>query len=544
MDVNPDVKNVLFTGYIAAARSGDYERAKRIMKIFAALEPNSEKYYIHISGVCSEQGEFAEAIRLLERSEILNPNDRSLYMVLARCYEAVGKTDLAKEIIRKELEKNQNSFIFHQILLSISIKDNDVESSVEITKKLLENPEVDEKKFIENANILISLLGISLAIEKFNILSVKSADWKVKNTLETYKSFLTAGVNSPEIIKVCSIRDMEKEGLCHLLPLSQHRRLLHSHDAYVGVSSQSVMVKNRLCRDLCYHIESDASSDIVNLPNTRFGTGKEANVIEVDEAIFVGGGKNYYHWMMDYLPGLGILERDGILRKVPVIFSAELTPFQTQSLEHIGFDFSRYLDPGQDKVFRCSQLWATTRIPGRRTFMGVPDWWQSVVDPETLSWLRNAFLGKPGGGGGQGKRKLYLSRGGASIRRLLNDADVVELMMAAGYEIVHPETLSVVEQVSLFADASHVVGVHGAAFTNIAFMASGAKVLEIVGEFKPPEFYRKISGILGLSHDFIEARIEKIHKKAFFLDPRFGDISVDIPQLKNKLADFDDSFRQ
>ncbi|WP_455185419.1 glycosyltransferase 61 family protein [Azospirillum palustre] len=537
------MKNKLSMEYVAAARSGDFERAKRILKIFVALEPDAAKYHIHISGVCSEEGEFAEAIESLNRAKILDPDDGSLHLALACCYEAVGRTGLAEEIIKKELARNPDSFIFRQLSLLISMKSDDNERAADIVKELLEHPEIDERKFAESANLLISLIGPSVARQRFHDLSVKSTKENIDRISAYYKHLLTEGVKSSEIVKVCRIEDMEQENLCHRLPLSQYRKILHMHDAYVGISSQSVMAKNRMCRDLGYHIEINSSSDIANLPNTRFGTKKNFDAIEVDEAIFIGGGRNYYHWMVDYLPGLGLLEKNGILRNVPVIFNSDLTSFQKQSLEHIGFDFSRYLDPVQGNVFHCSQLWATVRVPGRRAIMGMPDWWQSEVDIETLSWLRETFLGTSDDSRPKGERKLYLSRGNASLRRLLNDGDVVELMMAAGYEIVHPEQLSVAEQVSLFAEASHVVGVHGAAFTNIAFMSPGSKIFEIVGEFKPPEFYKKIAGILGLSHDFIEARIGKIHKKQFSVDPRFGDISVDISQLRKRLSIFDGSFR-
>lgn len=542
MDVDPSMMHKLTMDYVAAARSRDYGRAKRILRKFVALEPASARFYIHISGVCSEEGDFAEAIGLLSHSKILDPNDGSLHLALAYCYEAVGQIHLAKSIIEKELARDPGSFILRQLSLSLAMKDNDHAVAAEIAEDLLQHPEIDKEKFVDTADLLISLMGPAAALQKFKNLSVRSTKPNIDSSVEAYRHLLTEGVKSPDSVDVCRIQEMEQENLCHRLPLSEHRKLLHIHDAYIGISSQTLMVQNKLCRDFCYHIESDASSDIVRLPNTRFGTKKNFNFIDAKEAILVGGGSNYYHWMIDYLPNLGILEKTGILRNVPVIFNANLTSFQKQSLEHIGFDFSRHLDPGDTKIFRCSQLWATVRLPGRRHIMGVPDWWQSEVDIETLSWLRDSFLGKSAGEGRQGKRKLYLSRGNSRSRRLLNDGEVVDLMMAAGYEIVHPELLSVADQVSLFANASHVVGVHGAAFTNITFMPSGSKILEIVGNFKPPEFYKKISDLLGLNHEFIEGSINKIHKTTFSSDPRFGDIFIDMSKLKRKLSVFDDSF--
>jgi len=540
MNGNPGVTNKNFIEYVSAARARDYERAKKILRISIAIEPQDGKYYIHLAGVYSEEGEYRKAIFALNRAMKLSVDFKSLYLVLAYCYDGLGNTSAAREIVEQELKVNQNSLFFKNLLISIFIKDENYLDARIAAKDLLEHPEIDKKKFIEISNTLISFIDIRSAFVDFDNLSIRSTDENVSSILEAYREALRNVVQSQEIVKVCNIDEMERENLWRELPLSQHRKLLHIHDAHVGVSSQTIMVGDRICRDLCYHLEPNALSDVVTLSNTKFGARRNSKSIKVDEAVFIGGGKNYYHWMVDYLPGLGILEEKNLFRDLPVIFNGELTLFQKQSLEQIGFDFSRHLDPGEERVIHCSQLWATTRSSKRKTVMGMPDWWQSEVENETLSWLRNAFLNTPPHGGAG--RKLYLSRGNARFRRLLNDQEVVELMLDAGYDIIYPDQLSIGEQVSLFSEASHVVGVHGAAFTNIVFMSPGAKIMEIVGKYKPPQFYKKISGILNISHGVIEAEIERIDKKTLSQDPRFGDISVDILDLRRRLANFDGSF--
>lgn len=544
MNENSAMKNENFIEYVVAARARDYERAKKFLRLCIASEPTEYDYYIHLAGIYSEEGEFRKAIFSLNRAGRLSPGGKSLNLSLAYCHDSLGSTSIARKIVEHELKKDQDSFFLKHLLMSILIKSGNHQKASNIAIDLLQHPEVDERKFIDISNALISLVDISCVFFEFSKLKIQSASKGVKDILEGYKASLINSAKSPDTVNACNIDEMERQRLWRQLPLSQHRKLLHAHDAYVGISSQSVMVRNHFCRDLCYHMEVNASSDIVSLSNVKFGTRNISKYFDVDEALFIGGGKNYYHWMVDYLPGLGILEQENLLKDVPVIFSGELNAFQKQSLEHIGFDLSRYLDPGDERVIHCAQLWATTRASKRKTVMGVPDWWQSEVEIETLSWLRNAFLTPQAGDGTKRTRKLYLSRGGARFRRLLNDGEVVELMRDAGYEVVHPEHLSVVEQAKLFSEASHVVGVHGAAFTNIVFMSPGARVMEIVGRYKPPVFYKKIAGILGISHDAIEVEIEKIHKKTPLQDPRFGDVSIEISDLKRRLSGFDDCFRR
>ena len=48
-----------------------------------------------------------------------------------------------------------------------------------------------------------------------------------------------------------------------------------------------------------------------------------------------------------------------------------------------------------------------------------------------------------------------------------------------GFEVVRPEALGVVEQISLFRHATVVVGATGAAFANCLFCPPAAKIFEI-----------------------------------------------------------------
>ncbi|WP_373547093.1 DUF563 domain-containing protein [Chamaesiphon sp.] len=77
----------------------------------------------------------------------------------------------------------------------------------------------------------------------------------------------------------------------------------------------------------------------------------------------------------------------------------------------------------------------------------------------------------------QGTR-LYISRAGASYRKVVNESQVIDLLIGKGFTVVYPEQLSFEEQVRAFAAASIVVGLTGAAFNNMMFMYSGCPVVE------------------------------------------------------------------
>ncbi len=73
-------------------------------------------------------------------------------------------------------------------------------------------------------------------------------------------------------------------------------------------------------------------------------------------------------------------------------------------------------------------------------------------------------------------RKIFLSRKNCSNRRLINSDEIERIFMNHGYHIVFPEKLSFDEEVTMFHGADIIVGVAGAAFTNIIFCHDGAKV--------------------------------------------------------------------
>jgi capsular polysaccharide biosynthesis protein len=55
------------------------------------------------------------------------------------------------------------------------------------------------------------------------------------------------------------------------------------------------------------------------------------------------------------------------------------------------------------------------------------------------------------------------------VRRVVNEADVLEVLGEANFIAVEPESLSVAGQIELFASARMVVGPHGAGFSNGIF---------------------------------------------------------------------------
>jgi capsular polysaccharide biosynthesis protein len=75
-------------------------------------------------------------------------------------------------------------------------------------------------------------------------------------------------------------------------------------------------------------------------------------------------------------------------------------------------------------------------------------------------------------------KRIFISRQGRrSFRVLSNEAALWEIAAGHGFEIVKPEELAFIDQVRLFANASHVIGEFTSALHNVVFSPSSTNVM-------------------------------------------------------------------
>ncbi|TPQ52644.1 hypothetical protein C2U72_02175 [Prosthecomicrobium hirschii] len=83
-------------------------------------------------------------------------------------------------------------------------------------------------------------------------------------------------------------------------------------------------------------------------------------------------------------------------------------------------------------------------------------------------------------------RKVWLSRSrlAANQGRIVGEADLEAVLQHHGWDIVHPETLSVAEQIDRLDGAEHIAGFEGSAFHTLLFMDVPGRV-EIFARRRP-----------------------------------------------------------
>lgn len=246
----------------------------------------------------------------------------------------------------------------------------------------------------------------------------------------------------------------------------------------------------------------------------------------------------YYHWMLDVLPKLQILQRSGIeLDSIDQFIVRASSGFQRDTLAYFGIPAEKIRDLDSDSLYSADEL----ILPflkndcGDKVFFGlglglaswIPAYLQQIIPTDTLASVKS--------GSSLPVKRIFISRQDSQTRCIENATQVNEVFDKYGIETVNLGDLSVAEQASLMYNAELVIGVHGAGFTNLAFCQQGTRVLELFGSYIVP-CYWSLANLANLDyHNFMcDETISKVAHDVKIR--RDKNILVDIAQLETTLA--------
>lgn len=190
------------------------------------------------------------------------------------------------------------------------------------------------------------------------------------------------------------------------------------------------------------------------------------------------GAHCYYHWIVDILPRLGVLQKAGVpLDSLDNILVREAhRSFQAETLERLGIHLHQVLETRKNSHFTCKRLLHVTLDNGINMKMNrfVP------------AWLQHNF-GAPASV--DERIKLYISRPAGVRRGIANEAELIPLLEANGFMVTTMEGKSVKQQAELLSRANVLMSPHGGALTNMIFCRPGIKVIELFGRHVYPFYY-------------------------------------------------------
>ncbi len=236
------------------------------------------------------------------------------------------------------------------------------------------------------------------------------------------------------------------------------------------------------------------------------------------------GDGNYYHFLMDVLTRVGVLEQCPGVELPSRWYVPARSRFQRELLDLFGIPESARVDAAEHPHVEADCL-VVPSLPAM----------SEKNPPWAVDFLRRRLL--PAVDVSGPPRRIYVTRGpSANNRTVVNEAAVLELLTAEGFEAVDPAQLSVAEQIRTFATASIVVAPHGAALANLIFASPDSSVIELfpAGALLP-DFWRLACGVPGLRYRYLSAIGGPQHPSRAATIVR--DIEVDLDGLAATLAE-------
>jgi hypothetical protein len=275
--------------------------------------------------------------------------------------------------------------------------------------------------------------------------------------------------------------------------LSPAVRLLSVPDGYLVPFGNAPVVLSGNGREVLRRYSS-RYAPMLHLLDIDLGRLRDA-AIEVGGPLLVLGDdvrpSNYCHWLVDWLPRLALLDgrvdRAALHVAVPPIDA----PYQRELLARCGIDAARIVELMPMRAVRARTQFVTSDLPA-------PPPPAFKAAPWALRFLRRTLAPPPAAA--TGPRRLYVSRGDAAGRRLLNETALAPLLERAGFVKVTPGGLSVAGQAALFAGASDILAPHGAALANIVFAPPGARLLELFPASYGTAAYYVLAAAAGIDY--------------------------------------------
>ena len=234
--------------------------------------------------------------------------------------------------------------------------------------------------------------------------------------------------------------------------------------------------------------------------------------------------EGFYHWMYDLLPGIHLIQQSGIsLDSINYfIFNSYHLSFQKQTLEKLGIPESKIIESRSQPY-----------IQAKKVIAPVPNF-SHVASPWICQFLKQQLVSQdvykiPV------NRRLYISRGQANHRRLLNEDKLLQSLEPFSFESVILESLTISEQAELMASASVVLAPHGAGLSNIVFCQPGTKIIELFAPTYVPPCYRIISNICGLEHYYLIGELVENTTDEYLTHSGLFNMEINIDNLMSLL---------
>ena len=203
---------------------------------------------------------------------------------------------------------------------------------------------------------------------------------------------------------------------------------------------------------------------------------KKSTVTDIDNLAFFADSftpNNYCHFVVDHLPRILWMQQ---LRDAKVFgaFEISMSKYQKAYFELAKIRRGNILSLERHKLYRVEKLKVmnTSGTDFMHCFNGGNEAYaMPVMDLANLPIVQKQKV--------KTSKKIALVRPKELGRSFTNNDEVISALKKSGFTLIDPGSHSVVEQIAMMQRADFVLGIHGAALTNIIFCKPRTKVLEV-----------------------------------------------------------------
>jgi capsular polysaccharide biosynthesis protein len=206
-----------------------------------------------------------------------------------------------------------------------------------------------------------------------------------------------------------------------------------------------------------------------------------------------GGGAayNYGHWLIDAIPRLHLLKKSGLFDEVDwFLVPSYKYDYHHDTLKLLGVPEHKII-VGKEKMHLQADRIIGSSTP--RHLGHVPQW---IID-----FLRDSFSRTPS----EAKYPplVYISRRDSSIRNIVNERELVDMLNSFGFVEYELSQLPFIEKVNLFRSAEMIVSAMGAGLANLVFCRKGAILLELFSKGFISTMFTQIAIETKMNYNFM-----------------------------------------
>jgi capsular polysaccharide biosynthesis protein len=223
---------------------------------------------------------------------------------------------------------------------------------------------------------------------------------------------------------------------------------------------------------------------------------------------------NFCRWWLDSMSKIYVCGQSAALRSqlrsatLELVMPPPATKFQNQSLALMG-DRAPVTIEKTDQLYHGASVTSSGLTYGGGQRIGAMVKGYATFLDQLLP--RKQIPRRPGAG-----ELLYLSRNDATMRKILNEDEILPGLKDLGFTIMRAAGMPLQDQIEAFRQARIVVSAHGAGLTNILFCRPGTKVVEIFPEDGVHgSAFTRLSSHLDFDYYFVVgARVENRNSKS------------------------------